>query len=594
MRGGRHTGVVALSAVGLATGLAIPNQVSAQSFTAVTPQTLAGQYLGQPAAYRGVAAYDYDGDGRDDLLYTGYSGATRLYRNLGAWRFADETSTLALAARASYTQAVWGDLDGDGDADLVLGGAPGTPSAVLRNDDAGGFTEVSADLPLGSAVYGVSSINLADLDGDGLLDIYLAVLGGPDQLLYNLGDWVFADEADIRAPVDRGVSMGSIATDLDGDGDLDLYLTYDARQSNRLLRNDGTGYFSDDTPRTILGYAGFGMGVDAGDVDGDGMLDLYITNLYENVLFRSGASEYADFVEVGAEAGVADRGMGWGTVIFDANHDGHADIFVANESPFTVDGVAVPNRLFLGIGGGGFESTDDRAASSREADFGAAPGDFDGDGDLDIAIATSGGQGLKLLRNDCPPPENHYVALRQVGPGAQFRAYVNGRAFVDELHAGGGYASQSAGILHVGVGTADQLDSLEVALPGAPVRTYYRVPTSATYELDTDGTLLPFAPGAGGDPKLGDDSASDARFTGARIAEATPNPTATTCTVSLPDDLYEWRLYGPGGSTVARGRRIALPSEITVTLAALPRGAYRFVATSASSGDRYAQTLIRP
>ena len=579
-RGPRGLGALA---VALSTATAAAGQIA---FAQITPAQAGGATLGQPGLFRGVAAYDYDGDGRDDLLVTGYAGATRLWRNLGGWRFDDRTADLGLDPAASYALATWGDLDGDGDADLVLAGAHGTATRLLRNDGAGRFTDAGEAAELGPAAPNTAAANIADFDGDGRLDLYLANAGAPDQLLRNLGDWRFADETSARAPGDRGVSMGSIAADLDDDGDLDLYLTYDNRRPNRLLRNDGTGHLRDVTATTPLGYAGFGMGVDAGDLDGDGRLDLYVANLYDNLLYASGASPYADFAEVAAAAGVADRGMGWGTVIFDADHDGHADVYVANESPFAVDGTNPPSRLFRNLGDGAFAPADDAATQSPWADFGVATADLDGDGDLDLVLATAGGPGVQLLRNDSPPPGSHFLGVRCAVPGARLVGYAAGRRWLDELHAGSGYASQSSGLLHVGLGAIERLDSLAVEIPGRPRLVFGDVPTGSTYRIDDRDRLVP----AGVQGGEGDVARVTPDLSGEVIIG--PNPASASITIRLPPGGFSWRLVGPTGSDVASGTQRTVAAPLAIPLAKHPAGAYTLVGYRLGDGAGFTKRLL--
>jgi len=533
---------------------------------------------------RGIAAFDYDGDGRDDLLWTGTNNATRLWRNLGDWRFQDETSLLGLSPAADYSLGTWGDLDGDGDADLILGGDAGTPTRLLLNDGAAGFKDATALLPNTDLLAKTASINLADFDGDGRIDIYEAVQNAPDRLLLNRGEEGFVDETAVRAPGDQGVSMGAIASDIDADGDLDLYLTYDALGPNRYLRNDGTGHFTEAAAISGLTYRGYGMGIDVGDLDRDGQLDLYVTNLYENAFFSSAASMFADYVEIAPDVALHDRGMGWGTVLFDADQDGYLDVYVSNESPFPVGTSSIPNQLLLGTASGSFELSEDATSASLGSDFGVATADFDGDGDLDLAIATSGGTGVQVLRNDSPVDTARYLAIRTAAIGARLDVFAGAKHWIDEIQAGSGYASQSAGMLHVGLGNSLTVDSIFYRAPGYPELRLYNVPASQTYKV-VDNELSLHTEGTSS-------SAETTLPTRSPTLDVSPNPFRDDLRVRLPAGKYVWSMRSMLGQIVASGRIDVGSKSHPIALPPLAQGTYFLTATPLNGGASLSAKLI--
>ena len=532
--------------------------------------------------YRCVAAYDYDGDGRDDLLFGGAAGRLRLFRNRGGWHFDDVTALLGdLPARNNYGGAAWADLDGDGRADLVLGGRATAP-VVLRQTDTGGFDDVTA--ASGVISYGRTlSLNLADFDGDGRTDIYLALLNAPNRLYLNRGVMRFVDEAALRGATDDNVSMGAIATDYDGDGDVDLYLTHDNNRPNLLLANDGRGYFADVAAELGVDVAANGMGVDVADFDGDARADLYVTNLLENNLLLTGTRYPRRYVDEATARAADDRGMGWGVAVADFDHDGRADIYVGNESYFTVDGRERPNVLYRGLPDGTFEDVAAGAAASPWNDFGLASADLDGDGDLDLAIATSGGLGCQVLRNDSPT--GNYLAVRTPAINAQLVAYAGGRKFWDETHAGSGFAGQSAPHFHVGLGDIAGVDSVVVKMPTGARLAFRDVAPNRTYSLTEAGTLEEFV--------LGPLSSADreAGFAVAGLSVA-PNPTSGAIAVGFGESRnWTYRVLDGLSNSLRRGA--CSTRRCTIDLHGLRAGAYIVVVRDAATGKSARRIILR-
>ena len=265
----------------------------------------------------GVAVGDYDGDGHSDLYVTNY-GANALYRNRGDGAFAAVTAQAGVAGDDFSTSAAFFDYDGDGDLDLYV------------------------------ANYVVFDIEPV-LQDPALEDpcIYLGGLrvfcgpqgmeGGRDRLYRNDGE-AFADVTDASgvATANFHYGLGVVPADFDRDGDLDLFVAND-ETPNVLFRNDG-GRLGDIGLEAGVAYNGDGepeasMGVDAGDCDGDGDLDLYVTNFYgeTNTLYLNSGG--GTFIDATSERGLAAPTvgyLGWGTRFFDFDFDGDLDLFVAN------------------------------------------------------------------------------------------------------------------------------------------------------------------------------------------------------------------------------------------------------------------------
>lgn len=395
----------------------------------------------------GLAWLDWDGDGWLDL-YVMQSGAfppdggerarNRLYRNLGNGRFADVTER-ARAGERSYGQGVLAfDAEGDGDVDLYLGNYGA--DVYLRNNGDGTFVDATAAAGIDVDLW-TSAAAAGDGDGDGDLDLYVArylrhtpedepfcvnpetherwycgpsvFTGEHDVYLRNRGDGTFEDatvEAGLSAADGKG--MGVLFADLDADGHPDLYVANDMTM-NHLFLNQGDGTFLDlslgsGAAVSREGLPEAGMGVVAGDVDGDLDPDLLVTN-YEvqtNTLYRNlGQMQFEDESATSGFGVPSFNMVGFGLVLADFDLDGHLDAFVGNghtvENPARANVTyAQPDLLLLGDGSGGFQLAECAFANKEPTvSRGAAVADWDNDGDPDLAVQRSGGP-LALLADE--------------------------------------------------------------------------------------------------------------------------------------------------------------------------------------------------
>jgi len=348
--------------------------------------------LGHPGYGMGVAVGDYDGDDNPDLFVTNF-GPNVLYRNNGDGTFSEATPEGMADPRWS-TSAAFVDYDLDGDLDLVFvnyvdfavrnnkrcadsAGAPDycspkvydpVPDRLFRNDGGDRWTDVSVSSGLGAEYGNGLGVTVADMDNDGLPDIYIANDGTANQLWRNRGDGTFENTALFAGAAYNAdgmpeAGMGVAAEDFDFDGDEDLFLTHLAQETNTLYVNDGRGAFRDLTSRFGLAsvsmpYTGFGIGWLDYDLDGD--LDIFAANgavtkvasqLGEDYPFRQPNQlfrrESDHFVDASAEAGAVfeleevSRGAAFG----DVDNDGDTDIVVSNNNG--------PARLLLNRAGDG-------------------------------------------------------------------------------------------------------------------------------------------------------------------------------------------------------------------------------------------------
>jgi len=458
----------------------------------------------------GVAAGDIDGDGWVDLYFVrGDVGPHLLFRNRGDGTFEEVGAAAGVALVAvgpgrfhAGCGPAFADVDGDGRLDLFVGNLLGEPPALFRNRGDGTFADVTAASGLLALTRATYSAAFGDVDGDGDLDLALAhwnsilVPGESSETLWrNDGRGRFTDvsrESGIAAALLAGSELAFDFTftpnfaDLDDDGDLDLLIAADIG-SSRVFRNRGDGTFEDRTDRAVISDEN-GMGAAVGDVDGDGVLDWFVSSIWDPDGFAEGAWGVSGnrlyrgrgdgtFADVTTTAGVREGYWGWAATFADLDNDGHLDLFHVNgfgRSPDYEPSAAFhsdPSRLFLARGDGTFA---ERAAELGVAGDGMGRGavafDYDRDGDLDL-LTTSNAGPPHLFRNDAPPP-HHFLAVRlegggpnSAGVGARVLVEAGGRTQMRELRAGSNYLSQDPIEAHFGLGEAATAERVEVRWP---------------------------------------------------------------------------------------------------------------------------------
>lgn len=469
----------------------------------------------------GAALFDFDRDGDLDL-YLVQSGPlplradrsaappNRLYAGRGEGTFEDITDASGDAAHRGYGMgAVAGDVDGDGFPDLFVTNLG--PDALLIGDGTGVFRDTAVEAGVADPRW-TSGAALFDPDEDGDLDLYVTAYvevdlahppwcgerrpgwrsychpdrysGLPDRFYVNDGRGRFRDGTTAAgfggAP---GKGLGAIALDADDDGHLDLYVANDSVE-NRLWRGRGDGTFEDWTLLSGTGVSGAGaseagMGLAAGDLDGDGLVDLYVTNFDDesNTLYRSlGGGLFEDATaRLGLDAPTR-LPVGFGVVAADFDLDGDLDLAVANGH--IVDNIDLyqdakswrQRALLLENTGGRF-----RDASALGGDWTRTPrvgrslldGDLDGDGDLDL-VATECGGPARIFAN--VGPTGRSLTLAGLPRGTRVRARLSdGRVLTRLVGPRPSYLGSTAPDLVLGLGVA-RLTALAVRVPGQAER----------------------------------------------------------------------------------------------------------------------------
>ena len=410
----------------------------------------------------GVAVGDYDGDGFPDMYVTQYDRSI-LYHNNGDGTFTDVTEKAAVAAPGWATSAVWFDYDNDGRLDLF----------VCRYVD---FTK-ARNVYCGSGPKG--DHHYCDPR------IYLHTL--TNCLFHNNGDGTFTDVSKASGIAKYpGKFLGVVATDINNDGLMDLFVADDT-VADLLFVNRGGGKFEEIGFQADLAYSADGrtrssMGTDSADFDQDGWMDLFVANINEEIfsLYRNKGDETFEDIAMPMGIGMATRSMsGWGAKIFDYDNDGSIDLLVANGAPddkieeiYSQLTYREPLLLFQNSGGV-FKNVSAESGPVFRKSFparGMAIGDFNNDGAIDVLVSTSNGAPV-LLRNN-KGRENHWLGLKLVGRKANIDAvgarisYQAGDLKASRMKVGGGsYLSSHDPRVVLGLGKRTKIDWLEIRWP---------------------------------------------------------------------------------------------------------------------------------
>jgi hypothetical protein len=447
------------------------------TFTDVTDKAgVAGGKFGM-----GVAAGDYDADGNVDLYVTNY-GPNILYHNNGNGTFTEVTDKAGIATTGWSTCATWFDYDNDGKLDLFV-------SSFVFYDKS--QNPLCTDPTLKRRYYCVPRLFKPQ----------------PSRLFHNNGDGTFKDvssESGIAAH--PGKSFGAVATDVNNDGLMDLFVANDT-MPNFLFVNKGGGKFEEIglAAGVAYGEAGrprSGMGVDAADFDGDGWQDLFVANIDQEFFSLYRNEKELIFTDQPGEIAPATQLLsGWGLKFVDYDNDGDPDLFLVNGHPDDMIESRVPRvrhkepllmfentgRVFKDV-----SATSGSVFSKMFSGRGMALGDFDNDGDADVLTSNNGGPPL-LLRNQ-GGNRNNWIGLQLVATKSNPAAvgavitWQAGSVKRSRLKTGGGsYLSSHDPREILGAGAATKIDSVEIRWPSGTVDRLTSVPLNS-YVKVVEGT----------------------------------------------------------------------------------------------------------
>ncbi len=514
-------------------------------FTDITEKTgirfrhengLSGKYHYPEIMGGGIALLDYNGDGLLDIYFVNGNYLikppspeikNRLYRNNGDWTFTDVTEEAGVGDTGFGQGCCVADYDNDGDPDLYLSNYG--PNVLYRNQGDGTFVNKAEEAGLLDPAWGQSS-SFLDYNNDGLLDLYVQnyltysldidyeafiyigdekfpdypapsnFKGAQDHLYRNNGDGTFTDvtkEAGLIAPEGKG--MGIACYDMNQDGFVDIMVTNDGME-NYLFRNRGNGTFEEVGLDAGVAFGGLGvpessMGVDVGDFNADGFLDMIIPCTKKQVytLYENHGEFFSDAsMKTGLSQGTADR-TGFNPNFLDYDNDGDLDLF------FTTGGVRAnelvpkdasyfkrygnPNILMANNGSGRFIDVSSFAGSHFKTELigrGSVTGDLDDDGDIDLVISNLAGP-AHVLRNDTRG--GHWITLllkpvrgNNDAIGTIVEIQSAGRKQKAEVHGALTYLSQIDRRVHFGLGNATKIEMLKITWPDKTTQTLQNLP----------------------------------------------------------------------------------------------------------------------
>jgi len=479
------------------------------------PETMSG----------GVVIFDYNNDGLPDLFFVNGGSFVdkkvaanahhHLYRNTGDGKFADVTDSSGIGTFGFGMGGCAADYDNDGWPDLYVTAVGG--NKLYHNTQNNSFADVTDSAGVGAGLWSASCA-FGDIDNDGNVDLYVTryvdfapdktkvctlfqdfrsychpsvYKSVPDILYRNNGDGTFTDVTKESGVYKAGNGLGVVFGDYDDDGWIDIYVANDATP-NFLFHNKGKGVFEEvglwsGTAVGVDGKPLAGMGTDMGDMNGDGLIDIFVTNLagQTHSLYKNLGK--ALFTNVTFSSGVAEATLpyaGWGTAFFDYDNDGDLDLAVANgdvldNANLIRDNVSYAqlNLLFRNDGTGKFVSvgpTSGPGFALKKASRALAVGDLDNDGDLDIVVSNVGAT-ADVLQNEGGNRGNS-ILVRTVGTrgnrdgiGARLKLSVGGKTLVRDVRAGSSYLAQNDLRVHFGLGKAQKADRMEIHWPGGPV-----------------------------------------------------------------------------------------------------------------------------
>lgn len=491
----------------------------------------------------GIAIGDYDSDGKPDVFVVSKTESCQLFRNLGGWKFENVTEKAGVADK-SEAALVWkqgatfADVNNDGLQDIYVCRFD-APNLLYINQGNGTFKELAHSYGLDVKDASVMA-SFCDYDRDGWLDVFVQTnilkfnehpAGQRNYLFHNNHDGTFSNVTE-RAGI-SGEAQGHSATwwDFDNDRWPDLYVANDFAAPDKLYRNNRDGTFSDTIGRTVPHTPFSSMGSDLGDVNNDGLIDFFATDMaasthekdqrgmadsrsrtnedqnsdavpqYErNALFINTGT--AQCLEAAHLAGLAATDWTWAPRFEDLDNDGRLDLFVTNgmhreatnldllsrqmglnsvnerikvirDSPI----MAEAHFAFRNVGDLRFENVSAPwGVNQRSVGFGAAFGDMDGDGDLDLIYANYQ-KGVTVLRNDSNTGHRVTISLKgtasnRFGVGTFVRIETAAGLQVRQLILARGVLSSSEPILHFGLGTESLILRLSVFWPSGVIQEF--------------------------------------------------------------------------------------------------------------------------
>ncbi len=415
---------------------------------------------------KGVAFADVNNDGFVDLYVSNKGGSNKLYLNNGDGTFKDVTATAGAGIDApGFTMgSVFGDFDNDGNIDLYLatgGQYEIEANRLFKGHGDGTFTDVTAAAGVGIKAFTYSA-SFVDYDNDGDLDLYCANygVGAKNTLFANNGNGTFTDLTDAAGVGDKSWSWMGVWSDIDNDGDVDLYVVngrYPVGEPNKLFVNNGNGTFTEGAATAGVDDANWGLGASFADIDNDGDQDLFVSNYIggNNLYLNDGTGS---FTKASHKISTGEEGWGKGPTFGDVDNDGDLDLYEGD--------CKLANQLYLNDGKGNFVNVADDQPQLQCATVrtkGTAFADIDNDGDLDLYVINWGAEN-KLYKNS--QNDGNWLKIGGLGFGAKVALYDGDQLVATrEVRSATGFCAQEPSVVHFGA-KAGKSYTAKVSFPG--------------------------------------------------------------------------------------------------------------------------------
>ncbi len=499
-------------------------QAHAQLFTKITT----GHVVTTPSGSRSCNFLDFDHDDFQDLLITnGKAGGENnmLYRNAHDGTFTLMADTICNDGRPS-DGATCADYDNDGFIDTYITNWYGIDNLLYHNDGGASYTQIDTGIVPNDGGHSETAA-WGDMDGDGLLDLYVANSDGNFRnfLYHNLGAGAFEKVTGIVPVTDQFASRCVNWIDMDLDGDQDLFVANESGQRNQLYRNDGYPNFTKITTGAIVTSQFTSHSSSWADYDNDGDFDLLVAN-YNQVaqLFQNDGT--GTFTAVSSPFG-GDLGCAFSSSFADYDNDADLDLVITNGFCQSY----VHNFLYDNNGNGTFvRNMSEPVAIDSGSSYGCAWGDYDNDGFMDLAVAN--------WRNETQPNSlyhnngngNHWMQIKlegtisnrsAIGTIVRCLATINGNPVsqMREVTAQSGYCSQNSLVVHFGLADATRIDNLEVTWPSGMAQVFGNLDVDQLYGLVEGGGIGVVGLAMPQTPKIG--------------VRVFPNPSDGTFTVAM-------------------------------------------------------------
>jgi enediyne biosynthesis protein E4 len=458
-----------------------PHLCICQTFTQITSSPLSTI----PGDSRSVNWIDVNNDGYIDCMITnGPAGGQNnsLYLNDGNGGFSAVTADPVVSDNSPSDGATWADTDNDGDADCFVVNWYNVNNLYYTNNGNGTFNQITSGTQVNDAGYSETA-SWGDYDNDGFVDLYVTNSAGSFKnfLYHNDQNGSFTKITTGAMVNDASASRSVNWTDMDNDGDVDLFVTNENNQNENIYRNDGNGTFTKIIAGALVTNGGNTMSSSWADYDNDGDLDVFVANdAANNALFRNEGN--FTFTKIAADTVSTSGGNSFSSAWSDIDNDGDVDLYVTN----SFHSVLQVNFLYINNGNGSFSRVSNTSpATITDWSYGCAFGDYDNDGFEDLAVATCAFNNIDrpdlLFHND--GNSNHWIKIKVTGGpsnksgiGAKIRvkAIINATGIwqLREVSAQSSYCGQNDLRQHFGLGNATSVDSIKVEWPSGNVEYY--------------------------------------------------------------------------------------------------------------------------